>query len=445
MAPAHDEEFSDSDDEILPEMEASVWLGFPDEAIEDVAETKDAAVSRIGGHPAFLPSSEPSVSSSQCKNCSSPMELLAQMYCPFPESAMDRALYFWGCARAKCQGKDGSVRAWRGLRYNEKQAAKLKQRMARKQAKEKARLKAEAAKKAAAPKGNPFSMQNAAANPNPFGFGDQVFGQAPAPPDVAEEDGGEESDAESDDSEASEESLSVALASTMISESPWLSSPSYPPIYLASELEHLPAPKKTKLPPGVQVMDPDEVGTGKDATWDLEAYENSIDMDNIFERFVKRVGYEPEQCIRYSLNGIPLPFSSDKVFETLFPAPPLPNLPVTKPDFKVIRTPKRIYTPSVVPPCPVCQSKRVFECQLMPNLINILRTTADQPSSNITDEERRNAVQAALKDRDSDEKRGMEWGTCMVFTCQKDCSLKEGGLDAKETWKEEFVLVQWDS
>lgn len=51
MAPAYEDDLSDSDEEVMPELETSVWLGFPDEAIEDVAETKDAAVSRIGGHP----------------------------------------------------------------------------------------------------------------------------------------------------------------------------------------------------------------------------------------------------------------------------------------------------------------------------------------------------------------------------------------------------------
>lgn len=140
-------------------------------------------------------------------------------------------------------------------------------------------------------------MQNVATNPNPFGFGDQVFGQV-APEEPAEADEGSESDAGSATSEASEESISVALASTLLSESPWLASPSYPPLYLASELEHLPPPKKTKLPPGVQVVDPAEDGAEKDANWSLETYENSIEMDNVFDRFAKRVGHEPEQCIR---------------------------------------------------------------------------------------------------------------------------------------------------
>lgn len=81
----------------------------------------------------------------------------------------------------------------------------------------------------------------------------------------------------------------------------------------------------------------------------------------------------------------------------------------------------------------------------MPNLINVLK--ADQHSGNVTDEQRRKAIQEALKDRDSNEKRGMEWGTCMVFTCQMDCCRREGddAGDAKETWKEEHVLVQWDA
>ena len=34
---------------------------------------------------------------------------------------------------------------------------------------------------------------------------------------------------------------------------------------------------------------------------------------------------------------------------------------------------------------------------------------------------------------------GMGWGTCMIFTCERDCS-DEG----KEAWREEVVLVQWD-
>jgi pre-rRNA-processing protein TSR4 len=125
MAPKDDDEWSDSDDEVLSEMETSVLLGVPDGVIDGV-DINDAAVSRIGGHPvryilyyfmacsltrikikAFIPSHEPSLSSASCKSCSKTMELLVQMWCPVEDSPHDRVLYVWGCAQGLCQKKDG--------------------------------------------------------------------------------------------------------------------------------------------------------------------------------------------------------------------------------------------------------------------------------------------------------------------------------------------------
>jgi len=123
-----DANWSDSDDEVLSDLETSVLLGVPDGFIETIADINDAAVSRIGGHPvrsishmyhyshfldlyslikAFLPSHELPFSSSHCKICSSPCELLVQLWCPFENSPMDRAVYIWGCAKLLCQGQDG--------------------------------------------------------------------------------------------------------------------------------------------------------------------------------------------------------------------------------------------------------------------------------------------------------------------------------------------------
>lgn len=127
MPPMIEDDWSDSDDEVLSEVETSVLLGIPDGPISVLADVVDAAVSRIGGHPvryilctttynilthtfptkAFLPSREPPFSSSHCKICTNPMELLVQIWCPFEDSPMDRALYIWGCPRIGCQGKDG--------------------------------------------------------------------------------------------------------------------------------------------------------------------------------------------------------------------------------------------------------------------------------------------------------------------------------------------------
>ncbi|KAJ7074892.1 programmed cell death protein 2 [Mycena belliarum] len=430
MPPIDDDDWSDSDEEAVSEVETSVLLGTPDGAITTAADLADAAVSRIGGHPAFLPSNEPPFSSSSCKICTKPMELLVQMWCPFENSPMDRALYVWGCAVPECQTKDGCLRAWRGLRYNDAYAAKLEKKLAKQTVK----------KTSTTPKTNPFSA-GAAPGPSPFGLGSQIFGDsapASAPPLVDED---EASDVEAE-SDSSDEELLTALGATTLEESPWKSAPSYPPLYLSTCSEYLPAQPKLKLPPGVQVVDPleDAGKDGKDVSWISEAYENSLDVDQVFERFTKRVGFEGDQCVRYELEGTPLPYATDSVTELLFPLPRAPPLPVTKAAFTVVPPAKRSYDPSAVPPCPVCKSKRVFECQLMPNLVNVVRT-GDAEKRNLTDEERRKLIEQELKRANGS--RGMEWGTCMIFSCSKDCSLSDVGKEARESWREEVVLVQW--
>jgi len=369
------------------------------------------------------------------------MELLVQMWCPFENSPMDRALYVWGCARSGCQAKAGSVRAWRGLRYNDQYAAKLAKKLAKTRAKEKPGT-VEGKQTS-----NPFLLKNVSAASSPFGLGNQLFGSAAAshPPSAETEPEEDLSDAESD-SASSDESLLTAMASASVEESPWRSAPSYPPIYLSTISEYIPPQQKRNLPVGVQVTDPSDEPdkkSDKNISWASESYENSSDVDRVFERFTKRVGYEGEQCVRYELKGTPLPFSSDEVFEALFPAPPAPLLPVTKPDFKVVHVPKRTYNPSI-PPCPVCKSRRVFECQLMPNLINVLKSTREDTLKNLTDEERRKTFERLFKVRSGEEKWGMEWGTCLVFSCEKDCSVDDVGTETRESWREELVLVQWD-
>lgn len=148
--------------------------------------------------------------------------------------------------------------------------------------------------------------------------------------------------------------------------------------------------------------------------------------------------------VRYELKGVPLPFASDTTFDLLWPTPPQDPLPVTKPDFKVVRPQRRVYDTSAVPRCSECKSPRTFECQLMPNLINVLRPAWEENTKKkFTDEERRKEVERTLKGTDKSEKRGMDWGTCMIFSCEKDCCV-ENGKEAKEAWREEVVYIQWD-
>jgi pre-rRNA-processing protein TSR4 len=78
---------------------------------------------------------------------------------------------------------------------------------------------------------------------------------------------------------------------------------------------------------------------------------------------------------RYDLGGIPLPFSGDELYKQLFPLLPGSSglETVTKSVFNVQDpSTRRGYDPTSIPSCPHCDSRRVFECQLMPNLINII-------------------------------------------------------------------------
>ncbi|KAJ4492658.1 programmed cell death protein 2 [Lentinula edodes] len=444
MPPPDEDDWSDSDEELGSEVETSVLLGISDGPITSVNELADAAVSRIGGHPAFLPTNEPPISSSQCKICSFPMELLVQMWCPFENSPMDRALYVWGCANPGCQRKDGSVRAWRGLRFNEKYAVKLQAKLARKREQEETKRLGDLAKLAS--KTNPFTLKASTETTSPFALGAQIFGDLASGANSSNETAKKElsEDEESDNESAtSEQTLLIAMTNATLSESPWAAASAYlPPLYLSTASEYLPPKPKAKVPFGAQVSELAVEEGGKDISWAFEPYENSLEVDQVFERFIKRVGYEGEQCIRYELNGTPLPFSSDKIFESLFPTPSSDPLPVTKPDFKVVFPQRRTYSPSssVLSPCPSCKGKRIFECQLMPNLINILRGV-ESNSKKLSDEERRAAVQKTLK---GGSEKGMEWGTCMIFSCENDCRIDAVGKEEKDVWREELVLVQWD-
>lgn len=144
----------------------------------------------------------------------------------------------------------------------------------------------------------------AGSTPSPFGLrlGDQVFGQAAstvAAP-VIENEPEDASDAESINSESSEHSLITAMASTTIDDSPWQAAPSFPPIYLSTVSEYLPPPPKTKIPQGARIDDlaDEDPKSGKDMNWAFEPYENSLEVDNVFDRFTKRVSNTGEQCLR---------------------------------------------------------------------------------------------------------------------------------------------------
>lgn len=206
-----------------------------------------------------------------------------------------------------------SIRAWRGLRYNAVHAAKLKKKT-RSAGQRKANTSPLPNSTAS---DNPFSVSShtdiqpcyidrpviqikTTAEPIAFGLGVQIFGNsAIGIPDQSKQN--HNSDAESDDSASSEDSLLIAMASTRVEDSFWTAAPSYPAVYLSTLSEYIPQPPRAKTSASVTVEDPVEAGgkAGKDSIWALETYENSLEIDNVFDRFTKRVGFTGEQCLRW--------------------------------------------------------------------------------------------------------------------------------------------------
>lgn len=101
--------------------------------------------------------------------------------------------------------------------------------------------------------------------------------------------------------------------------------------------------------------------------------------DKIFQKFKTKISLEPEQILRYGRGIAPLWISGK-------------NIPQEKD----------------IPDCP-CGAKRLFEFQVMPQLLNYLK--ADRLG------------------------RSVDWGVLAVFTCAESCELGTG-------YAEEFVWKQ---
>ncbi|NXK93475.1 PDD2L protein, partial [Formicarius rufipectus] len=116
-----------------------------------------------------------------------------------------------------------------------------------------------------------------------------------------------------------------------------------------------------------------------------EKYEKSEvkSWDHTLHKFMKRISVCPEQIIRYSWGGQPL-------FMTHPPASIMQGIPA----------------------CSSCGSSRVFEFQLMPALVSLLQSDSDL---------------------------SVEFGTAVVYTCERSCWPAN-----HQTPLEEFIFVQDD-
>ena len=173
--------------------------------------------------------------------------------------------------------------------------------------------------------------------------------------------------------------------------------------------------------------------------------------------------------MRYEWGGEPVAFhAKGKIYDLLWPKQVQPKagqgVTVTKGQFKsgTSAANERQFSARAVPPCPFCGSERVFEAQLMPNLINLLRAEQIQTADGTPDTDplassaagdpeakRKAEIEQALgrrlpgKDAQEvkfDARSGLVWSTAFVFVCQKDCVAEE----AKEGWREEVVWAQFE-
>lgn len=115
---------------------------------------------------------------------------------------------------------------------------------------------------------------------------------------------------------------------------------------------------------------------------------------------VRSGGELSDQVLRYERAGAPLPFCVDEAYETLFNG--------------------KKYDASKVERCS-CGSRRVFEVQLMPQIVSYL------------------SKDGLLKDKEDEME--ITWSAVWVFCCEKDCGIDER---KEEAWKEEKCMLQYE-
>ncbi|KAJ1981991.1 hypothetical protein H4R35_000488 [Dimargaris xerosporica] len=201
--------------------------------------------------------------------------------------------------------------------------------------------------------------------------------------------------------------------------------------------------------------------TGKDGAWKDETYEQDSlpsGMDRGLQRFLERVAEWPDQCVRYNLGGIPLLYSfKDSVARSLYSIPTTTTSVLSSPTPTSSLHPTGPATPSAsmtralprysthrIPKCQYCGEPRIFECQLMPNLLLLLQTErhaaiALQSFVTITTMSNSKSRQVRAKGLPSAlATKGMEWGTVLIFSCRADCH----PVQAKDAFFQECALVQ---
>ncbi|OAF71740.1 Programmed cell death protein 2 [Intoshia linei] len=135
------------------------------------------------------------------------------------------------------------------------------------------------------------------------------------------------------------------------------------------------------LPPSLETLSIDSQLPAEPFNEFTDTYENSI-KDIVFYKFRKSIHKYPDQIIRYDRGATPLWISGKN---------------------KILK--------EDIPHCTNCGANRVFEFQVMPQLLNYIELPADNE---------------------------LDWGILSVYTCTKSCEPKTN----KSNYVQEFLHVQ---
>jgi pre-rRNA-processing protein TSR4 len=117
---------------------------------------------------------------------------------------------------------------------------------------------------------------------------------------------------------------------------------------------------------------------------------NETILDNRYSKFKEIVKSSPDQVIRYQRSGDPLWISS-----------------------------KNIPGPKDIPDCEACGSSRIFEFQIMPQMLNRLNLdTLEQGNNGLSGE-------------------SIDWGVVTIYTCSSSCN-KSASYKREFLWKQEI-------
>lgn len=134
--------------------------------------------------------------------------------------------------------------------------------------------------------------------------------------------------------------------------------------------------------------------------------------DPVQRRFHRVIAYEPDQVVRYERNGQPL-----------------------------WANPRQQCDGNTVSRCEKCGSRRIFEMQIMPQIVYKLELERREQDTRLatpghSDEQRGNNIGGGNRMTEVAKrlKTDMDWATIVVWTCEKSCELEIGEYAKESAW-----------